>query len=132
MSDKPLTGGCRCGAVRLTAVGAPYRVGICHCLDCRKHHGALFLTAAIFPEGAVTIVGATSSYKDRHFCPICGSSLFGRSGDEIEILVGCLDEPNLVKPTYELWVCRREAWLPPFDLARHYWQNREGTGRSEP
>ena len=43
------TGGCRCGKVRFEARGRPYRVGICHCLDCRKHHGALFYAAAVFP-----------------------------------------------------------------------------------
>ena len=132
MSDGPLTGGCLCGAVRLTATGEPYRVGICHCLDCRKHHGAVFHTSAIFPEGAVTVTGATAEYKGRHFCPVCGSPLFGRSGDEIEIHVGCLDAPNLVKPTYELWTIRREDWLPPFDVARRYQRDREGTGRTEP
>ena len=36
MSDNPATGGCPCGAVRIEAAGAPYRVGLCHCLDCRK------------------------------------------------------------------------------------------------
>ena len=36
------SGGCLCGDVRLVATGRPYRVGLCHCLDCRKHHGALF------------------------------------------------------------------------------------------
>ena len=50
-----VTGGCLCGAVRLTATGKPYRVGLCHCLDCRKHHGALFYAAAMFPEDAVAI-----------------------------------------------------------------------------
>ncbi|HZF36392.1 MAG TPA: GFA family protein, partial [Candidatus Angelobacter sp.] len=35
------TGGCLCGNVRIVASGLPYRVGLCHCLDCRKHHGAL-------------------------------------------------------------------------------------------
>lgn len=43
------TGGCLCGNVRLVASGPPYRVGLCHCLDCRKHHGALFHASAIFP-----------------------------------------------------------------------------------
>jgi len=27
---------------------------------------------------------------------------------------------------------RREDWLPPFDVARHYRRDREGKGRSEP
>jgi hypothetical protein len=29
-------------------------------------------------------------------------------------------------------VRRREAWLPPFEVARRYDGDREGTGRSEP
>ena len=37
-----ITGGCVCGKVRFEADGEPDRVGICHCLDCRKYHGALF------------------------------------------------------------------------------------------
>lgn len=41
------TGGCLCGNVRFVAVGSPYRVGVCHCLDCRKHHGALFSASSI-------------------------------------------------------------------------------------
>ncbi len=49
------TGGCLCGNIRFVASGRPYRVGICHCLDCRKHHGALFHASAIFPQDAVTI-----------------------------------------------------------------------------
>ncbi len=56
-----ITGGCLCGEVRIVATGAPRRVGICHCLDCRKHHGALFFAAAIFPATAITISGAPSS-----------------------------------------------------------------------
>ena len=61
-----LTGGCLCGDVRIVATGEPYRVGLCHCLDCRKHHGALFFAAAIFPEDAVTIEGPTRDYRGRH------------------------------------------------------------------
>lgn len=127
-----VTGGCLCGNVRITASGRPYRVGLCHCLDCRKHHGALFLATAIFPEDAVTIEGETGAYAGRHFCPRCGSSVFSRSDDEIEVHLGALDAPDRFTPTYELWTIRREAWLPPFPLARHYPRNRESTGRSEP
>ena len=125
------TGGCLCGAVRLVAAGRPYRTGLCHCLDCRKHSGSLFYAAAIFPEEAVTIEGETGEWHGRHFCPRCGSSVFGRSGDEIEVHLGALDAPDQLAPSYESWTGRREAWLPPFPLARHYARDREGTGRSE-
>lgn len=126
-----LTGGCLCGEVRIEASGRPYRVGVCHCLDCRKHHGALFAASAIFPEAAVTITGETHDYAGRHFCPRCGSSVFGRSGDEVEVNLGALDAPDQFQPTYELWTLRRESWLPAFPLVRHYVRDRERTGRTE-
>ncbi len=105
-------GGCLCGAVRITAEGAPDRVGLCHCLDCRKHHGAVFAVVAIFSEGAVTCRGDTRVWKDRHFCPRCGGSVFSVSDGEVEVHLGALDEPNVFEPTYELWTVRRETWLP--------------------
>jgi hypothetical protein len=125
------TGGCLCGDVQIAASGPPHRVAICHCLDCRKHHGALFYAAAIFPEDAVTVTGETRDYKGRHFCPHCGSSVFARFGDEVEVHLGTLDAPDLLMPTYENWTVRREAWLPAFPLARHYVRDREGAGRTE-
>ena len=59
------TGGCLCGNVRIVASGHPYRVGLCHCLDCRKHHGALFHASAVFPQDAVRIDGETRDYARR-------------------------------------------------------------------
>lgn len=126
-----VTGGCLCGAVRLVATGRPYRVGLCHCLDCRKHHGALFHASAIFPRDAVTITGEAAAYAGRHFCPRCGSSVFAISGDEIEVSLGALDAPDQFRPTYELWTRRREAWLPPFPLKHRYDRDRESDSRGE-
>jgi len=125
------TGGCLCGSVRFVATGKPYRVGLCHCLDCRKHHGALFHASAVFPADAVTVEGETGDYSGRHFCPRCGSSVFGRSGDETEVNLGSLDAPDQFKPTYELWTVRREGWLPEFPLSNRYDRDRENTDRSE-
>lgn len=126
------TAGCLCGDVRLLARGQPYRVGLCHCLDCRKHGGSLFHAWAVFPTDAVTVSGEVRDFNGRFFCPRCGSSLFGRSGDETELSLGSLDAPDRLTPTYELWTIRRESWLPPFPLARRYAKDREGVGRSEP
>jgi hypothetical protein len=125
------TAGCLCGDVRIVATGRPYRVGLCHCLDCRKHTGSLFHASATFPEDAVTIEGETRDFAGREFCPRCGSSVFGRSGDEVEVSLGALDAQDQLMPTYELWTIRREAWLPPFPLKHRYERDREGSGRSE-
>jgi hypothetical protein len=122
------TGGCLCGDVRIVASGAPDRVGICHCLDCRKHHGALFYAAAVFPAAAVRVSGEVRDYAGRFFCPRCGSSVFARTGEETEVHLGALDAPDQMVPTYESWVIRREGWLPPFPLHERHARDRDGTG----
>ena len=113
------------------AWGHPHRVGLCHCLDCRKHDGALFYAAAVFPKDAVTVDGETRDYAGRHFCPRCGSSVFARSGDETEVHLGSLDAPDQLLPTYEGWTVRRESCLPPFPFSRRYERDRDATGRHE-
>ncbi|GGA73105.1 hypothetical protein GCM10011385_28750 [Nitratireductor aestuarii] len=126
-----VTGSCLCGAVRLEAQGQPYRVGVCHCFDCRKHHGALFHASAIFSAEAVTVQGETRDYEGRYFCPRCGSSVFGRSDDEVEVNLGALDEIDQFVPTYELWTIRRESWLPEFPHMKRYERDRTGESRYE-
>lgn len=121
-----VTGGCLCGQVRFAARGAPLRVGICHCLDCRKHHGALFYAAAIYAEGAVSINGKTRAHEGRHFCPTCGSSVFAESPGEMELHLGALDAPSQFAPDYELWTRRREDWLPAFPDTVCHRESREG------
>lgn len=118
-------GGCACGKVRVTASGLPDRVGICHCIDCRKHHGALFYAAAIFSAKAVEVSGETKSYQGRHFCPDCGGSVFAITDDEIELYLGALDTPSQFVPDYETWVERREDWLPEFPNTVCFRRDRE-------
>jgi hypothetical protein len=113
------TASCNCGAIRIKARGEPVRVGLCHCTTCRKESGAPFTANAIWRADRVTVEGDTASWKDatdaRHFCPSCGSALFGVSDGtgEIEIRLGAFDQaPTDLAPTYELWSVRRERWLP--------------------
>lgn len=128
-APQTVTGGCLCGRVRVTAAGRPLRVGLCHCLDCRKHHGALFHASAIFPSASVIMSGETRDYAGRHFCPTCGSSVFSRTGDEIEVHLGALDAPGQFRPTYELWSVRREGFLPPFPGVESFAGDRPDPGR---
>jgi hypothetical protein len=72
-----------------------------------KHHGAAFYAAAIFRQDKVNILGATRSYKGRHFCPRCGSSVFAQSDEVVEIHLGAMDNSVNFIPTYEGWTKRR-------------------------
>jgi hypothetical protein len=122
---------CNCGSVRLVANGPPVRVGLCHCTTCRKGSGAPFTVNAIWTADCVTVEGNTSNWKAateaRHFCPSCGSMLFGVSDStgEIAIMLGAFDDaPTDLVPTYELWVTRREKWMPVLAGTRQYNENR--------
>jgi hypothetical protein len=126
---RSLQGGCACGRLTVRVEGEPDRVGLCHCMTCRKVSGSPFGAFAIYPADRVTIEGAAQSWADdtqRFFCPTCGSRVFSRTDDEIEIGLGAFDEPNLFAPTYELWVVRREHWLETHELVA-FPGNRDGS-----
>ena len=105
-------GGCRCGAVRYRVEGEPEVVGLCHCADCRKETGGLYLAYADWPIDRFSVEGRYATWGGRSFCPVCGSRLFHLSETEAEILMGSLDAaPVGLKPSREIWVRRREPWL---------------------
>ncbi|MEM9775142.1 MAG: hypothetical protein AAF902_11220 [Chloroflexota bacterium] len=41
-------GGCLCGAVRYKITGPAKSVEHCHCSHCRKAHGALYASGALY------------------------------------------------------------------------------------
>ncbi|MXQ13411.1 GFA family protein [Microvirga makkahensis] len=117
-----LTGGCACGQLTFQVHGAPRRVGLCHCMTCRKTSGSAFNAFAVFSADRVTVSGESRSWEAApggwcHFCPRCGSQVFYRDGGaEIELMLGAFDDTDLFKPTYETWTKRRESWLCTPDL----------------
>jgi hypothetical protein len=125
------TGGCNCGQVRFEVGGEPLRVGLCHCLVCRKETGSLGNVFAVWPSEKISVTGETRSWKlttdNRHFCATCGSSVFARvdGANEVEVRVGAFDAaPTDFAPSYELWIPRRERWLVPVDGAEQHVGNR--------
>ncbi|WP_134500915.1 GFA family protein [Microvirga pakistanensis] len=121
-TEKTLTGGCACGQLTFQVRGAPKRVGLCHCMTCRKTSGSVFTAFAIFPADRVTVSGGSRSWEaspggQNRFCPQCGSKVFySDGGDEIEIMLGAFDRTDVFRPTYEAWTKRRESWLCTPDL----------------
>jgi len=76
------TGGCLCGKARIVASGLPYRVGLCHCLDCRKHHGAPFHASAVFPQDAVAILREFANRLGMGRFVLLQTEYFGGVGDQ--------------------------------------------------
>ena len=82
MSDSYL-GSCFCGAVEITATGAPNAMGYCHCRSCRSWSGGPVNTFTLWaPEAVKVIRGAENiaTYNKtemsyRQFCRLCGGHL---------------------------------------------------------
>jgi len=118
-------GSCKCGSVRYTVRGEPKRVGICHCTDCRQESGSAFTFYGVWPAAAFSSTGETAERDGRRFCPVCGSRMFSLDEAEAELKLGSLgDAPSRLRPTYELWIKRREDWLLPIEGAEQYDEDR--------
>lgn len=81
------TGGCRCGHLRYRLTGPFGPVANCHCVFCRRVHGAAFTTVTfVAPESFAWLVPpeAASRYFTplgavRHFCGRCAAPIFNLS-----------------------------------------------------
>jgi hypothetical protein len=119
---KTITGGCLCGAVRYEARGEPLFAVYCHCRDCQRASGSGHVPVMGVPKELFTASGATTSYTAaamngrksvRHFCPTCGSLLFGTSDaapDAVSVYVGTLDDSSLFQPTAVMFTRDRADW----------------------
>ena len=114
------SGGCLCGAVRYRARADPLRVVSCHCGMCRRASGAAFLTFVHFPAGGFEWIGGeptryrSSAEAERGFCAICGSTLSMHESvlaDRVQISLGSLDRPDLVRPDDHVWTRSQLPWL---------------------
>ena len=122
------TGGCLCGSVRYTVRGEPVHVGRCHCHDCRRESGSAFTVYAQWPVEDFELSGEVTNYNGRGFCPTCGSRLLNPidEGDRlVEVRIGTLDDaPFGLKPEADIWVKRREPWIPAVEGAAQHDENR--------
>ena len=105
--------------------------------DCRRTTGSAFKVGVCVRADSLHILsGRVKGYTKntdrgnlftREFCPECGSPLFTRSPAHAEfvfIKAGSLDDPEVVKPEYQIWVGRQVSWahidpdLPSFPKNR--------------
>ena len=83
MNENAYNGACFCGAVEITARGAPEAMGYCHCSSCRSWAAAPVNAFTLWqPQNVAVKKGADKigSYSktpksDRKFCRSCGGHI---------------------------------------------------------
>lgn len=121
--EKGLTGRCLCGDVQYEYKGEPEGASYCHCYDCRRATGGAYTVGVLTRAAKLRIIsgnvkGYTSTGDSgkkitREFCPQCGSPLFTRAElfpELVWIKAGSLDEPELIKPTQQIWTQCAVPW----------------------
>ena len=126
-----IRGGCLCGNIRYEVRGPVGLVNNCHCIMCRKAHGAAFATyGRVKSEDFTLLSGADDlgSYQSsppvtRTFCKKCGSSLQFIVIDRPEIFglaLGTLDDDPGVRPSKHIFVDSKAPWFEiSDDLPQH-------------
>jgi hypothetical protein len=121
-SNKEITGGCRCGAVRYRTAQQPSAARICWCRDCQYLGAGRGTVNLVFSKDTLTISGALGDYVSRSdagtvmhrkFCTACGTPLFSEAESRPQVIIaraGTLDDPNLMAPTMTIWTGSAPAW----------------------
>ena len=119
------TASCACGDLTISVEGDPFRISVCHCLDCKRRSGSAFSWTAHYPRDQAEVRGPFHSFTRSsdegywarfHFCPRCGNSVFyeiERRPGAVSIPVGAFADPGFPAPAVEVFEERRCPWLPP-------------------
>jgi len=131
--DRPISGGCLCGAVRYRATAAPLAAVKCYCADCRRTSGTGHSAHVVMPASTVEMTGAVSTYANaadsgseitRAFCPTCGTIVYSLNSSmpgTTHLRGSTLDDVNEFSPQFSVYACRAPSWdpvsadLPAFD-----------------
>ncbi|NEX92643.1 GFA family protein [Caulobacter sp. 17J65-9] len=116
------TASCRCGQLKITCVGEPVRISVCHCLACQQRTGSAFSAQARWPDAQVTLDGEWKAFEAAgdsgaratfRFCPVCGSTVaFAGEGmpGMTAVPVGAFADPSFPAPTVSVYEDRRHPW----------------------
>lgn len=139
MDDRPLRGSCYCRTVRFQVEPPSRFVAHCHCDNCRRAHGAGFVTWAGFPQARLRIEAGESELRSfltetgatRSFCGRCGSPLFFESprwAGEVHVAVASLEDPPDKAPSVHVYADRAPEWCPIQDALPRF----GGEGGNQP
>ena len=114
-----IAGGCLCGGTRYLLKTAPFSLGDCHCVDCRRSCGAPCVTWGSVRREDLVMGGreprkVAHAGRIRSFAACCGTHLFfEESADSgtIDITIASLDDPAAFAPQKVIWLEDRLPWV---------------------
>jgi len=121
------TGKCLCGAVSYRSKDDPVITINCHCEDCRRSTGAVFGTNIMVPEAGFELSGEVKRYEHtadsgnlmtKHFCPNCGSLVYGTSTGRpniVSIRAGSIDDVGKIAPSVNVFLDSKVPTTPMDD-----------------
>ena len=128
-TDRPLQGGCLCGAVRYTVLDSFKYALNCHCSQCRRATGSVFKSFAGIERSKLHVIqggdnllifGDTNTHDAR--CKTCGSLLFSivRDGAYAHVTLGTLMDSPTMRPSAHIFVESKAPWYTiTDDLPQH-------------
>jgi hypothetical protein len=119
MTDRNLTGGCQCGALRYELLKPSDHASICHCRMCQKAGGGPIMAFARVKKSELRWTRGTlsifrsSNLVERGFCSACGTPLTYNylEGPNISVSTGSLDNPESVRPDLQYGVEGELSWF---------------------
>ena len=122
---------CSCGKVQVTTNGEPFRISMCHCLDCQRRTGSVFGAQAWFSNDHVSIQGPTARFLRKadsgneityHFCSSCGATVYYRPHTRLDttaIPIGAFADPSFPPPRVSVYEARQHPWVATPDDVEH-------------
>jgi hypothetical protein len=118
-----ISGSCLCGAISYRISQNIADIIHCHCIKCRKAHGAAFSSVAKVEDKNFSITGEenlscyqSSPGKIRCFCSDCGSQIYAKrdNTDFIILRLGTLNDESMIGSQYQeakhIWLAEKACW----------------------
>ena len=119
-----ITGSCLCGDISYEISQSVGDIAHCHCIKCRKAHGAAFSSVAkiedqnflLRDESQFLKSYQSSPGKTRYFCSCCGSQIYAKrdNTDFIILRLGTLNDESMVGNEYQeskhIWLAEKACW----------------------
>lgn len=114
-----ISGNCLCGKVEYEITGEMGDIVHCHCITCRKAHGAAFSSVAAVNDRDFKLTGGdnlksfeSSEGKCRFFCGHCGTQIYAKreATEYIVLRLGSLNDDPKAKEKKHIWVSQKASW----------------------